>query len=108
MGNITGYHAHIYFDQDSIDKARELCERACEKFDVSMGRMHEVPVGPHPRMSCMLAFDKNKFGRVIPWLMKNRSGLTVFVHPETGDALKDHTDHAIWMGEMLELSLEKV
>ena len=27
------------------------------------------------------------------------------VHPDTGDDLKDHTDHALWLGEMLELDL---
>lgn len=105
MGNTTGYHAHIYFDKDTIDKAKTIAARVGEKFDVFVGRFHEKPVGPHPRFSVQLAFDKNKFGRVVPWLMKNREGLTVFVHPETGDALKDHTDHALWMGEMLELNL---
>jgi DOPA 4,5-dioxygenase len=29
----------------------------------------------------------------------------VLVHPETGDAIKDHTDHAIWMGEVRPLDL---
>ena len=106
MGNISGYHAHVYFDETTIETAREICERVSEKFDISMGRVHERPVGPHPRWSCQLAFDKGKFGRVIPWLMKNREGLTVFIHPITGDDLMDHTDHAIWMGEMLPLNLE--
>ena len=33
------------------------------------------------------------------------SGLTVFTHAQTGNALKDHTDHVIWLGpsETLEL-----
>jgi aromatic ring-cleaving dioxygenase len=29
----------------------------------------------------------------------------VFLHPETGDELKDHTDHAIWLGAMRTLDL---
>jgi len=29
----------------------------------------------------------------------------VFVHPETGDDLTDHTRHAIWLGAMLPLEL---
>ncbi|MFQ5938851.1 MAG: DOPA 4,5-dioxygenase family protein [Alphaproteobacteria bacterium] len=37
--------------------------------------------------------------------MLNRDGLTVFVHPETGDDLADHLDHALWLGEKLELNL---
>ena len=32
------------------------------------------------------------FPDIVPWLMLNRRGLTVFVHPETGDNLADHRD----------------
>ena len=32
----------------------------------------------------------------------------VFVHPETGDPVPDHTDHALWMGEKLDLNLDKL
>jgi DOPA 4,5-dioxygenase len=35
---------------------------------------------------------------VIPWLIVNRRGLTVFAHAMTGDTLKDHTDHVLWLG----------
>jgi DOPA 4,5-dioxygenase len=28
----------------------------------------------------------------------NRRGLTVFVHAMTGDTIKDHTDHVLWLG----------
>ena len=35
----------------------------------------------------------------------NRQSLTVFTHPNTGDDLADHRDHAIWMGEVLDLNL---
>lgn len=45
---IHGYHAHVYFAQDSIDQARALCEAAAQRFDVVMGRVHDKPVGPHP------------------------------------------------------------
>jgi DOPA 4,5-dioxygenase len=43
---------------------------------------------------------------VLPWLVLNRRGLTVFAHAQTGNALKDHTEHVIWLGpsETLKLS----
>ncbi|MCP4208130.1 MAG: DOPA 4,5-dioxygenase family protein, partial [Shimia sp.] len=69
------------------------------------GRMHEKPVGPHPCWSCQLAFEPETFAAFIPWLALNRDGLVVFIHPDTGDELKDHTEHAMWMGEMMELDL---
>src|SRR5215207_8429945 len=40
-----------------------------------------------------------QFARLLPWLMLNRDPLDVFVHPETGDDLADHRDHAMWLGE---------
>lgn len=105
MSEITGYHAHVYFDAKTQETAQQICEEAARLFAVQMGRIHSRPVGPHPRWSCQLGFAADAFDQVIPWLMLNRQGLTVFTHPETGDHLADHRDHALWMGEMLELDL---
>ena len=103
---ITGYHAHVYFDADTREQAAKLCAAAGETFGVKVGRMHDRPVGPHPRGSCQLTVPADQFATVIPWLIENRRGLTIFTHAETGDALKDHTDHVIWLGpsEPLKLS----
>jgi aromatic ring-cleaving dioxygenase len=38
--------------------------------------------------------------------MLNRDGLTVLVHPETGNDLRDHGVHAVWFGAVLPLRLE--
>lgn len=104
--DIREFHAHVYFDAQSIDRARALCESARDELGVTMGRVHERPVGPHPMWSCQLAFAPERFGEVIPWLALNRGGLTVFIHPNTGDDIPDHTDHAMWMGAMLPLNLD--
>ena len=95
---IKGWHAHVYFDADSIEKARALCSTAADRLGLTMGRVHEKPVGPHPDWSCQLAFGPEKIGEVIGWLATHRDGLVVLVHPETGNELKDHTEHAVWMG----------
>jgi DOPA 4,5-dioxygenase len=42
---------------------------------------------------------------VLPWLALNRKGLVIFMHPDTGDDLMDHTEHAIWMGAVRPLDL---
>lgn len=103
--SIHGFHAHVYFDEETVEQAQALCEAARDAFGAEMGRMHMKPVGPHPRWSCQLAFTPGVFGAIMPWLALNRGGLTVFTHAETGDVIADHTDHAIWMGELLELDL---
>jgi aromatic ring-cleaving dioxygenase len=106
MSEITGYHAHVYFNEHTFSEASALCDLAGELFPVSVGRKHQQPVGPHPMWSCQLAFAPETFGKIIPWLTLHRNGLTVFIHPETGDDLKDHTDHALWMGSMETLRLD--
>ncbi len=105
MSTIHGYHAHVYFDAETLEQAHALCEQAHNKFAVEMGRVHERPVGPHPMCSCQLAFGPDDFGKVVPWLSLNRGGLIVFVHAETGDDIADHTEHALWMGAMMALDL---
>lgn len=105
MPRIKGYHAHVYFDASTIDQARALCEEARRLFGVTMGRVHERAVGPHPDWSCQLAFGPELIGVVLPWLALYRHGLVVFMHPDTGNDLLDHTDHAIWMGAIRPLDL---
>ena len=108
IAKIHGFHAHVYFSEETLDQARRLCETARDRFSITMGRVHKQPVGPHPCWSCQLAFPPEKFGDVIPWLALNREGLTIFVHTETGDDIKDHTKHAMWMGQILPLDLSKL
>jgi aromatic ring-cleaving dioxygenase len=105
MPTITGYHAHVYFDADTVERARALCETARDTLPVQMGHMHERCVGPHPMWSCQLSLDADALGEVLEWLILNRGGLIILMHPETGEHLKDHRDRAIWMGGYLALDL---
>ncbi len=103
---ITGYHAHIYYDDASRETAARVREALGARFEVKLGRWRDSPVGPHPRPMYQVAFDADQFDRVVPWLMLNRSGLVVFVHPCTGDDLAAHSDLALWLGETLDLDLD--
>ncbi len=103
---ISGFHAHIYFDTASRDVAARVREGLGARFDVRLGRWHDQPVGPHPKSMYQVAFLPNQFEKVVPWLMLNHEGLDVLIHPETGDDVKDHTDHALWLGEKLELNID--
>jgi DOPA 4,5-dioxygenase len=109
MSGIENYHAHVYYSADTRAQALKLCAAAGKTFGVKVGRMHDNPVGPHPRGSCQLTIAKEQFADVVPWLVLHRGGLTVFTHAQTGNALKDHTDHVIWLGpsETLKLSALK-
>ena len=105
INTITAYHAHVYFDANTVDAARALCQQAADLFGVTMGRVHEKMVGPHPMWSCQLAATPEQFTKLLPWLTLNRDGLIVFAHPETGNNLADHRDHGIWLGTGLKLDL---
>lgn len=102
---IHGFHAHVYFDADTVEQARELCMQAAARFPLTMGRVHEKPVGPHPDWSCQLAFRPAVFGDLIPWLALHRAGLVVFIHPISDNDLVDHRDRAMWMGAVRPLDL---
>jgi aromatic ring-cleaving dioxygenase len=105
LDKIKDFHIHLYYQQDSLQTAMEVAQLAKENFPVELGRFHEKNVGPHPRWSVQLLVPKDNFGQVISWVALNRRGLTVFSHPNTGNDLADHTEHAIWMGQCLELNL---
>ena len=104
---IESWHAHVYFDASSRDAALALRETIgtalAERVD--LGRFHEKPVGPHPMWSYQLAFAPVSFSFVVSWLALNHGALDVFIHPNTGDDLRDHRDCALWLGRSHVLDL---
>src|SRR5579872_2734626 len=95
--SITGYHAHIYYDAASKPRAegvRSAMEAAFPQ--AQFGRWHDNPIGPHPMGSYQVAFSPAALATILPWLLLNRDGLIVFLHPETGREVADHTAHATW------------
>ena len=103
---IQDYHAHIYYDSATRKTAAWLRAAIEKSFAVEMGRWRDLPVGPHPKAMYQVKFAKSKFSRIVPWLMLNRHGLDILVHPNTGDAYEDHATHALWLGDKLKLRLK--
>src|SRR5262245_6483356 len=103
---ITEYHAHVYYRPETRDQAATLRRELEVRFDVRLGRWHDLPIGPHSQSMYQVAFAPAELTRVLPWLMLNRGPLDVLVHPGTGHDLADHTAHAAWLGEKLPLRLE--
>ena len=104
---IRDFHAHLYYDAEQVELAKQLAAAAQRQFGVPVGHFHVRPVGPHPRGSCQLTVPAAQFGDVAQWLVLNRGRLTIFAHANTGDDLADHTEHVIWFGpsEPLDLSI---
>ena len=99
------YHAHIYFDESTIEHATFLCKGAGNLFNIKVGKIHKKLVGPHPAWSCQLTFNHLHFDRLISWLDENRKGLTVLVHAVTGNDLEDHTTNSAWLGNEVSLDI---
>ena len=105
---IESWHAHVYFNAASRDAAWALRVTVETELNgqIVMGRFHEQPVGPHPVGSYQLAFGPGEFSHVVGWLALNHHALDIFVHPNTGDELRDHRDCAIWIGRSHVLNLD--
>jgi len=102
---ISGYHAHVYYDPATRPHAERLAETIGKEFPVQFGGLHDGPVGPHPIANLQIIFTVAEFQNVVPWLMLNRKGLDVLIHPLTDDSVEDHSRYALWLGTPVPLKL---
>ncbi len=108
-GTIQGYHIHIYYTEaEGPGLARALRDALAARFEVELGMWRKTAGGPHPSAMFQVNFATPRFAEIVPWLMLNRGGLDVLVHPETGDDVADHGDFALWLGRVLPIDFEAV
>ena len=106
MSAINEYHAHVYYDAPRARRPLKLCRRRARR---SASRSDACTTIRSARIRAEAASSRSRSSsspRCSPGSILNRAGLTVFAHAQTGNALKDHTDHVIWLGpsETLKLS----
>ena len=102
--SINGYHAHIYYDPKKTRDQAAKVRAGLAQFNVQLGSWHDEPVGPHLDAMYQAVFSNDEFAKVVPWLMLHREGLSVLVHPSTGDGYGDHLERSLWLGERLKLN----
>ena len=108
---IQGYDIHVYFfqsDPSSLLRAKSLHTELRQSFpQLTVYDVIPKPVGPHATgMFQAYIHTPEEFALVVPWISLNRHGLSILVHPHTGDHVKDHSEHAIWIGERLPVNLD--
>lgn len=97
---ISEYHVHIYYtNAEQQMKAHNLGRKLEQLFgDEVTDIAHVGLVGPHTKPNYEVSIkDKENFGKIMQWLQMNSDGLSVLIHPRTGDELRDH-EATIWLG----------
>ena len=88
--------------------AERLHDTIIRKFAVEPGPFADEPRGPHPVPQCNIIFEAPEFQKLVPWLMFNREGLDVLVHPLTESNYDDHSKLALWLGTPVPLRLDRL
>ena len=68
VAGIQAWHAHVYYDADSRDRAALLRAWVEKGYAVRVGRWHDTPVGPHPRAMFQILFSPDIFPDLVPFL----------------------------------------
>ena len=108
MAELKGYHAHVYYDAKTKPIAARLRDTIISKFVVEPGAFSDEPRGPHPISQFNVIFETSEFQNIVPWLMLNREGLDVLVHPLTESSYDDHSKLALWLGTPVPLRLDRL
>lgn len=95
---ITEYHIHIYYDNDASD-AKTLADNLITLFPKTITGPYSIGiVGPHTKRNIEVNVAADAIGDVLPWLQLNNPGLSILIHPRTGDEVKDHLERSLWLG----------
>lgn len=108
MSEIRGFHLHVYFEPEQQLQAATLRAELADRFALPVGRLHPRPVGPHGRPMFQALLTARQLAEVLSWLMLNRQGLNILLHPDTGQDRLDHSAHAVWLGTPQPLDLTQL
>lgn len=105
---------HVYYNAETKAESESLRKKLLEDFpdfaadgSILVKKLpNDTAIGPHyfPFWEVDVA-RVDVFSKVISWFLLHHGSLSVLIHPQTGQQLKDHTNHALWLGKQLDLKL---
>lgn len=98
------YHAHIYWNRTEERLVALSLRDELSKLGCSLGRVWDQSIGPHPLP--MYQVNYNSVNAILVEKLLSNKGLSVLLHEDTGDDVRDHTSGARWIGTPLELDIK--
>ncbi len=115
---VSGYDIHIYVDElacgirkspERSKKGNDLAEALIKAIPQAEGPFQvQAGMGPHVLSNVEITIPPESLSQALTFLQLNNPGLSILVHPHTGDEIKDHTDLALWVGPPVLLALNKL
>eukprot|EP01006_Ploeotia_vitrea_P031511 TRINITY_DN63848_c0_g1_i1.p1 TRINITY_DN63848_c0_g1~~TRINITY_DN63848_c0_g1_i1.p1 ORF type:complete len:148 (+),score=12.61 TRINITY_DN63848_c0_g1_i1:52-495(+) len=109
------FDVHVYYTHTPQYKqaSMELREKMLARWPgFWYGGPYDDPIGPHPTPMWSLNFKDNSKDPQKDWTemteflqANNPAGLSILVHPNTGDEVADHTTNSVWFGPKVSLFL---
>lgn len=100
------FHAHVYFNQKKQVKAEAFHQKMEQNKDQSgLSPLRFELRGPHPHWMFTLNFTSENFMKMVEFMQKHRDGLSILIHPLSGNEVLDHTDYAMFLGQKENLNL---
>ncbi len=97
------FHAHIYIKKQNLSETQEIIRLAQIIGIFEYVELFDEPIGPHPFGMIELHFSDQVYHVALEWLKSHHGNFSVFIHQETGDDFRDHTDGVIWLGTPVEI-----
>jgi aromatic ring-cleaving dioxygenase len=100
------FHAHIYFNEQSQAQAEVFHHKMQENKEyTAVSPLRFELRGPHPHWMFTVNFASENFMPMIEFMQKHRDGLSILIHPLSGNEVLDHTDYAMFLGQKENLNL---
>jgi DOPA 4,5-dioxygenase len=93
MPPLPPHHVHVYFNQAARPAAENLKAEIAQNFpDLKHGKLYTGPVGPHTEGQFVVYAPGDRHDAIKAFLKAHNNGLSILIHPVTGDDIADHSD----------------